>query len=173
MAYSLDPHVAQFFTVDVCAAAGITPATLVNWIGKQPPAIVMGADDRPGTSGRSHLFSFQRAMQIALTAKLVSSGTGSPRRAGMLAATFTDMSSGFEDNADGTRREPGELFRTGYTVLVAYPGEDHATILNMIEDKTPMRNIFFPIESATRHQPAATIVLVDLIYQQVRAALYK
>lgn len=171
MVYSLDPHVAQFFTVDVCAAAGIAPATLVNWISKQPPAISMGADDRPGTSGRSHLFSFQRAMQIALTAEMVKLSIG-VRRAGMLAATFTDMSSGFEANADGSLREPGQLFRTGYTVLIAYHGEDHATILNMT-DTTPMRDIFFPVMSSVRHAHAAAVVWVDLVYQQVRAALYK
>jgi len=169
VAYSSDPHVAQFFLTDVCAAVGISAQTLTNWISRDPPAVFLTDEDRKGKAGRGHLLTFQRVMQVALTAELMKFGMG-PRRAGTLAATFTDTDAGYY--AAGARREPGELFTTGLTVLVAYEGEEWATILNAADD-TPLRNIFHPVESATKTARAAAVVWVNLIYAQVRAALYK
>lgn len=110
-----DLSIPRFFTSDACKAAGIEMTTLRNWISRDPPAILLREEDRAAIVGGAHLLSYRRVMQIALTAFLSRCGL-SPRRAGMMAAVFTDMGN--------SRRKPCELFSEGETLLIAMPGED-------------------------------------------------
>jgi hypothetical protein len=104
---------ARFFTADACRAAGIDTATLKNWISRDPPAILLTENDRAShVSGRPHLLTFRRVVQITIVAELVRLGWG-PRVAAIAAATFTD--------SGNSRRQPLELFPEGATLLIARP----------------------------------------------------
>lgn len=173
MTFSPDPFAPQFFSTDVARATGVSLATLKNWISRDPPAVLMSdADRQSSTSGRSHLFTFNRIMQVALTAELVRLGIG-PRRAGLLAATFTDTDIGSRPagpRAEAMPRTPGQLFSEGATVLIAYDGEDVASIVNMLPD-TPMQSLFFPHGRRTKRADAAALVWVDMVHARVSRAL--
>lgn len=174
MALSPAKHVPQFFSADVCRAAGIDTNTLKNWLRADPSPILMKQEDRLAVgSGRAHLFSFQTAMQVALTARLVALGLP-PRRAGMVAAGFTDVSSGNGGWVGDTDpyddlRLPCDLFKEGYTILVAYVGDEIGHVIN-IEDSTTALDLFHPYGRGRRE--VAAVVWVDFVYKHVRGVLY-
>lgn len=149
MAYIEAYDVPQFFSTDVCKAASVDIATLKNWISRSDSVILMDDEDRASFlatipeseerrstielrsyerkasgSGRPHLFTFRRLMQIALTAKLVAHGI-LPSRAGSIAAGFTDLGESAELWRDNQRsaapRLPGQLYKDGMTILVYRP----------------------------------------------------
>jgi DNA-binding transcriptional MerR regulator len=61
-----------FSTERVAAAAGVTAARLNLWL-KRDFALVSAEHESPGIGGR-RLFSFARALQIALAARLIEAG---------------------------------------------------------------------------------------------------
>ena len=119
----VDLDVPRYLAADVCAAAGIDAATLKNWMverpdARTPPPILLDKTDRLAAgSGRPNLFTFRRAMQISLLADLVRLGF-QPRRAGVIAAGFTDFGN---DKTSSPSRDPGELYADGFTLLLAFP----------------------------------------------------
>jgi hypothetical protein len=119
MPYDANPDLPQFFSADLCRAADIDAATLKNWISREPYAIRLREEDRRAIgTGRSHLFTYRTVLQAAICAEFVTLGLP-PRRAGSLAELF--VSFGYGDVRDPKRREAGELFPTGKTVIVAFP----------------------------------------------------
>jgi hypothetical protein len=154
MPYTPNPDVPMFFTEDVCRAVNTDPVNLKNWI--TGGVILMSDSDREQFnikgllnerldlgSGRSHLFTLRQVIQVALVAELTRLGVP-PSKAGVLALGFTDMGQGKAGNAGESsptiKRLPGQLFRSGLTLLVAYPDEDTSTIINA-DRKTPLFEI--------------------------------
>jgi hypothetical protein len=149
---------ARFFTADACRAAGINSVTLKNWISRDPPAVLLTASDRAShVSGRPHLLTFRRVMQIAITAELVRLGWG-PRAAAIAAASFTD--------SGNSRRPPGELYEDGITLLVARPGEDEPSfkVVNWKHGATPFEVLGIG--------QGATVVNLSAIVETVQGALF-
>lgn len=189
--YVPDIGVAQFFSGDACKAAGIDGATLKNWMTREPPALLVSEEDRAkfreqgfdiggaiserlaGGSGRSHLFTYRRVMQMALVAEMVALGL-SPRRAGTLALGFSDVGEAVAYWGGGPAPEiprwPGELFPEGRTVLVAYPGDDHSQVINVPAGK-PTYSVLEALRVGTRRSGSAIIVDVNVVDDRVRASL--
>ena len=189
MAYIGDVDAPQFFTADACRAAGIDPATLKNWITRTPSAILLSQEDKlkfqeagapieteprermAAGSGRSHLFTFRRVMQIALTAELVALGFP-PRKAGMVAVGFTDVGhggAGYVGDGEPIRikRLPGELYPDGWTILVAESDRETGRTVN-VHHNTLLTELLF-----TSARPPSTLVIVNVnaVDRRVRAAL--
>src|SRR5688500_13658042 len=106
----------RFTSAEVCQAAGISAETLKNWVSRKPAAILLDKKDQAATArGVPIRFSFNRVMQIALTAELVRLGW-QPRAAAMVAVTFSDVgetTGGWVDDPTppdpNTERDPGQL----------------------------------------------------------------
>ncbi len=132
MTIDLDSH--RFNSTQACLGAGIEMATLKNWISRDPPAILIGPEDKKAFGTREFFrFSFRRVMQIALTAELVGYGF-SPRHAGTLAAGYTDVGDSvtvWGDEPVPEARGPGEQYPTGYTVLIAHRDDETSEITNV------------------------------------------
>ena len=176
------PHPDQpmFFTGDVCRAVGIEQSTLKNWITRG--AILMSDDDRKrfgvdgpsherlaSGSGRSHLFTLRRVVQIALTAELVALGLP-PLRAAMLALGFTDVGDGgggWVGEPIELGRLPGQLYKDGLTLLVAYPEEESSHVIN-VDPKTPLYEVLF---RGARQHKALLLVNVADVCSRVSTAL--
>src|ERR1700704_5282903 len=79
------------------------------------------ADIDPGGSGRPRLFGARTIYRTAITYRLVGSGLA-PATARRLASKFCDESQ--------PGRQPGTLFPTGKTILIATPDGD-GKILNL------------------------------------------
>lgn len=185
MAYIDDPDAPQFFSGDACKAAGIDNATLKNWITRSPPAILVSDEDRAAFAdigvtgpsferlamgaGRSHLFTYRRVMQLALTAELVRLGFP-PRKAGMVAAGFTDVgdtASGWGNEPIMIERLPGELYQDGLTILIAEPDRETGHTMK-VDFKTPLTDVLF---SGARRITTAVVVNVGDINDRVLASL--
>lgn len=193
MTYLPNPDAPQFFSGDACKAAGIDGATLKNWIVRDPPVILTTDEDRAAFaaayaqdehaigpegpshermatgSGRSHLFTWRRVMQIALTAELVRLGLP-PRKAGIVAAGFTDVGDGAGQWGDGPvkfDRLPGEMYPSGLTVLVTSPDTDTGRVVN-VGGKSSLAEVFF---HGTRRAAAVALVNVNEINDRVANAL--
>ncbi len=151
-----------------CEAAGIDSATLKNWVSRKPPAVLLTAAERVKFSQRSRFeFSYQRVMQIAITAELVRLGF-QPRHAGILAAGYTDMAAGpLPGRPD---RQPGELFPAPYlTLLAVYPGADLSDVFCMKPDGSWSQ--IFTGGLSRPAKTAAVVVVVNEIDRRVRASL--
>ncbi len=119
-------HVPYYTSAETALAAGVSADTLKNWVSRKPQVILMTQEEREEVGrGRPILFSTQRVIQVAITARLVEMGW-QPRAATMLAAGFTDVGHGESRTPDGRvvrpARDPGQLFPDGATLLVARPG---------------------------------------------------
>jgi hypothetical protein len=186
MHYVDDLDAPQFFTADACKAAGIEQSTLKNWIVRSPPAILISEEDRAsigaagpshermaGGSGRSHLFTFRRVMQIALCAELVRLGFP-PRKAGLIAAGFTDLGIGsfgwVGEPFKPTKRErgPGELYANGLTILVAEPETGLGRVINVDPTKPKLWELFY---SGTQRTTSAAVVNVTAVWARVIESL--
>jgi hypothetical protein len=166
-------YVDRFTSAEVCAAANITPATLKNWVSRRPAAVLLTKDDQAASAKGSPIqYSFRRVMQVAITAELVRLGW-QPRPAAMVAITFTDLSwggsawIGDEPQHDPDARNPGQLFSTGRTFLVAdevpsdsLPGGKCIRV----DDTTPLMSVV-----GTHH--AAAVVDVSALWFSVRLRL--
>src|SRR4051812_9122842 len=98
--------------------------TLDNWIERG--AVLLSDDDRREAGERKrYTFTFDRTVQIAVTAELVKLGV-QPRRAGLAASAFTDMSGGVRSEFP---RKPGQLFQGAETFLVLPAGETFGKIV--------------------------------------------
>lgn len=170
MPYSPDPDLPQFFSADLCAAANIDAATLKNWISREPYALRLSDDDRRAVgTGRQHLFTFRTVMQAVICAEFVILGLP-PRRAGAFAELF--MNFGYGDARDPKRREAGEMFPTGATILVAYPAgpQDKKELwaseaINMTP-KTTLADVFQRLNGG--REIAAVMLNLSTLYERVR-----
>jgi hypothetical protein len=164
---SLDPadHTPRFASAQVCEAAGISHDTLKNWVSRKPQVVLMTNEEREQV-GKGHplLFSFNRAMQVALTAKIAAMGP-TPREAALIAAGFTDISDGPLGNTPS--RDPGELFGAGLTVLAWYPGEPIGRVMNVDPSDTRAYDLFW--FDGKRDEVSA--VIVNRLHARVRSAL--
>jgi hypothetical protein len=158
-------YVDRFTSAEVCAAANITPATLKNWVSRRPAAVLLTKEDQVASAKGSPIrYSFNRVMQIAITAELVRMGW-QPRPAAMLAVQFSDL--GFGPLGDQPGRDPGELFPTGRTVLIAdtVPADDcPGGKCIRVDDSTPLCSVLYA-------HPAAVVVDVSRIWMTVRVQL--
>lgn len=131
----------QFLATDVCRAAGISAATLKNWIsrstGDAGPVIPMTDVDRKASaSGSPHLFSFRRVMQVALTQRLAALGIP-VKRASLAALKFTDIGGSERAYHAGEIpivRGPCEHFMEGDTYLVLFAGDETPGRLINVKD---------------------------------------
>ncbi len=119
-------HVPYYTSAETASAAGVSVDTLKNWVSRKPQVILMTQEEREEVGrGRPILFSIQRVIQVAITARVVSMGW-QPRDATMLAKDFTDGGHDESRTPDGRvvrpARDPGQLYPDGTTLLVAYPG---------------------------------------------------
>ncbi|MFC7552642.1 hypothetical protein ACFQU7_10825 [Pseudoroseomonas wenyumeiae] len=179
MPHTPNPDVPMFFTGDVCRAANVEPVNLKNWIMRG--VILMSDEDRerykhleiePQSyerlatgSGRSHLFTLRRVIQVALVAELTRLGVP-PAKAGMLALGFTDVGkggAGYAGEIPTIKRFPGQLFRSGMTVLVAYSDKDTSTVIN-VDEETPLFEIL-------ASGAAAIVINVNEVCRRTCAAL--
>lgn len=177
----VDPadFVARFTSAEVCVAANIKLETLKNWVFRRPAAVLLTADDQAASAKGSPIrYSFNRVMQIAITAELVRLGW-QPRQAAMVAVSFTDVSNGgpatIVDDASNLDphpddRGPGELFRTGRTLLVAH----EAPLDNLpggvcvrVDETTPLADVL----GITTSVHAAVVVDVSALWESVRLRL--
>jgi hypothetical protein len=165
--YADDLHLPQIPSADACRAAGIEQVTLKSWISRKPSAVLLSDAERAEAGERTRfLFTLNRVNQIALTAEGVGLGLG-PRAAALIAASFTDGTSGITDTGAPVSRGLGELFPTGQTLLVAYPGGQVGYVLNATAD-TPWHRAL----SAMGLTPAAcTLLNVNQVVWRVRSAL--
>jgi hypothetical protein len=178
MTQTPQPDVPMFFTGDVCRAVGVDQVTLKNWIARG--AILMSDEDRARLgvegpsherlatgSGRSHLFTLRRVVQIALIAELVRLGF-SPSKAGVLALGFTDVGKGSidENGKPAIQRFPGQLHKSGHTLLIAHPDQETSTIINA-DLNASLHTIF---QSGAEGSSAA-VVNVSEVCARVCAAL--
>lgn len=172
MPYSNDPDQPQFFSADLCAAANIDAPTFKNWISREPYAIRLTDDDRRAIgTGRPHLFTFRTVLQAAICAAFVRLGLP-PRRAGSFAELF--MTFGHGDARDPKRRDAGELFPTGSTVLVAFPAgpqdkkELWASVAVNMTAETKLMDVFKQLNGG--REIAAVMIDVSAIYERTQKA---
>jgi hypothetical protein len=169
----------RFTSAQVCEAAGISASTLKNWVSREPQVVLLREEDRENERGGKGIpltFSFNRVMQVALTAELVRFGW-QPRAATLAAVAFTDLGDAAHGwAADGPPvlgRLPGQLYATGTTVLIATPGDDdegpRGECLQMDAD-TPWSRIFRPSHASGQHT-AVTVVDVSALWSRVRLRL--
>jgi hypothetical protein len=158
----------RYSIAQVSAATGIPPGTIKNWLTREPQVILKTAEEKEKVGrGRPFLFSFQRAVQVALVAKLVSMGMD-PRRAASAAVGFTDIGESYSPGDDlSLVRMPGELFKKGATVLVVHSASEMGHVINMDVYSTPMSQLF---THHGRHEEAVA-VLVNPLVDRLRAAL--
>lgn len=163
MPYPFDVDVPRFTGAEIARAVGWTMAALNNATRGDHPII---RPTKPaGGTGRVNLFSYRRAMQIALTAALMRQGF-KVSHAANVALSFTDH--GTEE------RPPLELFGGASTVLLVWPGIESGEVIRMVmpskdEPGTPMCNVFFaPLHG---RQVVATPIWVDFIDRDLRGAL--
>lgn len=159
----------QLFNAEQAAeAAGTTTGTLRAWL--QRGTILPGDGDKPANgSGYYHFFSLNRVVQLALAVELVAFGLPT-RRAGMLAAGFTDVGNTPGDGPDaaGETREPGALYTNGRTVLIAHEGADVGRVV-CVRPGTPVELLFNVPGAGPRL--VACMVDVNAVVRRVRAAL--
>lgn len=161
--------VPRFSARDALAVGPKSYATLRSW--NDTEAFLMRESDRRSLgTGRPHLFTLRRILQIALIAEMVKFGL-SPRRAGIFAAGFTDVGdaeAGWEGEPDQLNRLPGQLYPTGDTLLIVYPDEDEAEIVN-VHTSVSIANLF---RSRTKQFPASAIIVdIGLVDARVRQTL--
>lgn len=165
-----DIHEKRFSSADACKAAGITQATLKNWLSRQPGPILLTKEEREEAGSRTRfLLPYLRVLQIALTAELKRLGFAL-RAAGILASGFTDVGdtpSAWSVDEIPTSRLPGHLYPTGATLLIAYSNETVSFIVNA-GHKTSWKELF---EQGGYHQHAAVVVNVNTVDTRVRLAL--
>jgi hypothetical protein len=172
MANETDQDIPRFLSEDVCRAAQIDAVTLRNWISRDPPAITLREHDRKALrSGKPHLFTYRRVLQVALTADLVRLGFA-PRKAGMMAAGFTEVGDVTIPKGGADREEaerlPGELYPDGLTFLIAYP-EDDVSYIQRVGPKTSLLEVLHLSGEGLR--ASAAIVNVTQIDMYARAVL--
>jgi len=172
MPYSNDPDQPQFFSADLCAAANIDAPTFKNWINREPYAIRLTEDDRRAIgTGHPHLFTFRTVSQAAICAEFVRVGLP-PRRAGSFAELF--MTHGYGDARDPKRRDAGELFATGSTVLVAFPAgpqdkkELWVSVAVNMTPETKLVEIFKQLNGG--RETGAVMIDISTIYDRVQKA---
>jgi hypothetical protein len=157
-------HVNRYTSGQVCAAVGITQDTLKNWVSRKPQVIFLTKGERDAVeAGGGLLFSFQRALQIALTAKIVKTGM-KPRDAAIVAGSFTDIGEGPLGDTPG--RNPCKLFNDGLTVLAWYPDEALGRVMNL-HPTTRAHDLFW--FDGAREEVGA--VIVNHLHARLRAAL--
>lgn len=114
----------------VAAAAGLPIVTLRNW-------------ERAGRElirRETKLFTFRRALQVAITQALVSLGVP-PGLAARAAYDFTDRGTGPLPGRPA--RAYGELFETGWTMICIYPGGLHE--VKNVQPKDAATLLFKPL----------------------------
>lgn len=158
----------RYTTAQVSDATGIPQETIKNWLSRKPQVILMTTEERENVGrGRPYLFSFQRAVHLLLTAKLVQMGM-QPRQAAMIASGFSDIGEGYTPDADLSQvRMPGQLFQEGFTVLVTHSGDELGHVVNMKPGSTLMYDLFY---RRGRHEDAI-VVLVNPLVDRLKAAL--
>lgn len=164
----IDLDVACFPMFDACAAAGIKPATLRDWLSREPAIILLRRTDRHAAGLDCGPFlTLRRVLQIALTAELKRLGVMA-QRAANLAAMFTDQ--GGEKPADWrchpgcVPREAGRLFPAGGTVLVANKDGRHGPIIAAVRN-APLTEVL------SRHDYSGLAIDVAAIVRRVLLAL--
>ena len=129
-----EPHEPYYSTAEAAHAAGVTVNVLKNWVSRQPQVILLLAEEREHFGhGHPILYSRDRVMQIAVTARLVSLGW-QPRAATEAAILFSDSSDGPLPGQPA--RWPGQLFPSGLTFLIAHGTA--AKLLNITGPDAPL-----------------------------------
>lgn len=153
------------YTIEqIASASGVPLATARTW---QYRGVIFSGEGRG--PGNVVLFSLNRAVQFALIAELAHIGIA-PDRAGMLVAGFTDLGNTPGDGLDaaGETREPGALYATGRTILIAHEGQDIGRVVCLRPDTSS--ELLFSIPGGPR-AVIACLVDVNAVVRRVRAAL--
>jgi hypothetical protein len=176
---SIDPDaVPKYSSQAACKAAGISAATLGNWLSRKPPAVLLAEEERENVRrGTRLLLSFNRVLQLALMTELVDHGF-TARNAAEITWRFSDLTKASEGSgwsSDETPEEiakrlrmPGKLYPTGLTVLLAYKDLLLGRLIN-VRDGMPFESIFSPDDR--RQIESVAVVWVNPIHSRVRLAL--
>ncbi|HWX49666.1 MAG TPA: hypothetical protein VNZ61_16585 [Roseomonas sp.] len=154
----------------VCSAVGVPLDKMKHLVFRKPSVILLTEAERAAAEpGGAFLWSFQRALQFALTVKLNRMGLQT-RHAALIAAGFTDVGNDAWDGPEPTvERLPCHLFKEGQTLLVAYEGstEGHAICWR------PAQTLATALltRSHQGRSEDAIVVHVDPIFHRLRAAL--
>lgn len=170
----------RYTSAQVCAAVGISESTLKNWVSRKPQVVLMTSEERERAGrGVPLLFSFQRVMQIAITAELVALGL-QPRPAALAAAAFTDTDTGADDGGwvydapSAPLRQPGQLFPVGITYLVVPNAADDDAINADVKNVMPDTTVYDLLRGERIGRPGAvSAILLDVnaVHDRIRGVL--
>lgn len=137
--------------------------TIFSWF--QRGHFALGKKDVQAENGLGHGISLRTALEVGIAVELYKQCDLHPAIGAKLAREFTQLG---DDH-----RDPGELFpqdATGrvFTVLVVYPGLEHAKVVRMTP-KTAMVDAF--IADQYGRQTAATLIWLNFIDRDLRVAL--
>jgi len=165
----------RFTLSQVADAVGVSANTLRSWLQRKHWRLDMAIGDSPAEiAGKAHLVTLRRALHIGAAVELIRNDVD-PARAFQAARSFVDIHDPiFED--DGHIRGAEGLFETGWTMLVAYPDQNHGVIIRVesdpkAKDQTPLLSLLFPKLYGTKR--SGTFVWLNQVDKQVRTALVK
>lgn len=131
----MDLDIPQYSNLDATRASGVEASTIRSYF--QRGIITLGPTDvDAAVNGAGRSLTARRVLQIAITGVLARQGV-SPRRAGLLAAGFTDVGNGPLPDNGFRERLPGHLYRDdpdpkksgAFTWLVAQGDRDFPSIV--------------------------------------------
>jgi hypothetical protein len=163
----------RFTLSQVADAAGVSANTLRSWLQRKHWRLDMAIGDSPAEiAGKAHLVTLRRALHIGAAAELIRNDVD-PARAFKAARSFVDVYDPIFEG-DGHFRGPDGLFETGWTMLVAYPDQEHGVIVRiendpMAKDQTSLLSLLFPKLYGTKR--SGTFVWLNQVDKQIRTAL--
>lgn len=157
----------EFTLSQVANAAGIDVGTLRSWLQRKHWRLDMAVGDSPAdVAGKAHLVTLRRALQIGAAAELVRNGV-EPSRAFKAAWYFSDAADPLE--AEGYIRAPGELFRDGSTILIAYKDRDIGVVMRLDDNASWQNLVFNPF--VRERQISGSFVWLNFVDKRIRSAL--
>ncbi len=126
-------HIPYYTSPEAASAAGVSLATLKNWASRKPQVILMTEEERD-QFGRGHpiLYSRDRVVQIAITARLVALGWQPPK-----ATTFLEAVKHFVPTSDVQSflvARGGRWAGDEAATLINVTGTDAAMLLRVLMD---------------------------------------
>jgi len=153
----LDMDEPRFTMKEVAQASGGNVNTIFSWF--QRGHFELGKSDKRAEVGRSHEISFRTAMEVAIAVKLHKECKLPPADGVRAARIFTHLGD--------QEREPGEIYKTDFTLLVVHPGTAAAKVIHA-KGKTPITDSFFIQRDRLE---AVILIWLNFIDRDLRVAL--
>lgn len=166
----------RFTLSQVAEAAGVQVGTLRSWLQRGHWRLDMAFGDTPAeVAGKAHLITLRRALHIGAAVELVRNDV-EPARAFRAARSFVDVFDGIPSGiiSDGGVRGTDGLYPTGWTLLIAYPGDEFGEVM-WVDDtqplnKTPLTSLFFP-QAPIGSKVSGTFVWLNQVDRRIRSRL--